>query len=306
VHRSRIFAVVTAIFGVAACSQGVNTAQSLNPSLRVDAKQQNLLYVGAGSTISMYSYTDGKIGGLVDSFEVGASAGTLCIDKEQRVYVPYREARKGYIERYEHGATQPDLAYHFQQGAPVGCSYDNDYSRLAILDRGYHFYYWNVIVMPGREKYAAQGPSVNAIAYDDTGTLFLLGLPYQSYTSQLVEVPHSERFPVDVNITGGTITSPGPLAWGNPNLLLVDEQYDGESKPGVYQLSISGTNAEIVGGFALANTSHVMSIAKVADKLIVSDDKKGAVEVYNFPSGSLYATFTPKGGVSSAVVSQAR
>lgn len=60
-HRSRIFAVVTAIFGLAACSQGINTAQSLNPSLRVDAKQQNLLYVGAGSTISMYSYTDGKL-----------------------------------------------------------------------------------------------------------------------------------------------------------------------------------------------------------------------------------------------------
>jgi hypothetical protein len=319
VRRSGAFAVVTAIFGLAACSQGLNPAQSLAPSQdtpasqfvaagaqRTNAKQQNLLYVGSGSTISMYSYADGNIGGLVGSFQVGASAGSLCIDNEQRVYVPYRELRKGYIARYEHAATQPDLTQHFQQGAPLSCSYDNDYARLAILNKGYHFYYWNVIVLPGRGKYVDPESFVNSIAYSSAGTLFLVGTPYGSYTSQLNEVRHSDLRPVAMTLTGGTITSPGPLAWGNPYLLLVDEQYEGGNTPGIYQLSISGTTAKIVGGFALSSTSHAASIVKVADKLIVADDEKGAIEVYDFPGGTLYATFTPFSGVTSAVVSQSR
>jgi hypothetical protein len=307
VHRFIICSAIAAIFALSACGQSIdrNQAPSSLPAT-FDAKQQNLLYVGSGTTISMYAYADGNVGKLVNSFHVPASAGELCIDKQQRVYVPYRLERRGYIERYEHGATTPDLSYHFQQGAPVGCSYDNDNQRLGILDRGYHFYYWNVIVMPGRYKYAAPGPSVNAIAYNNDGTLFLLGIPYQSYTSQLVEIPRGDRLPIAVSIAGGTIVAPGPLAWGNPNLLLIDEEYKDGSNPGVYQVSVNGTNGKIVGGFALSSTSYASSIVKDSDKLIVADDKKGAVEIYNFPSGSLYATFKPSSGATSAVVSQGR
>ena len=317
--RSTSLAVAALILGLGGCSQGVNPAQSVNPSQgtpashfvaavaqRPDAKQSNLLYVASTKTISMYSYADGQIGSLVDSFSVAAAAGTLCIDKEQRVYVPYRESTKGYIARYEHAATKPDLKYHFRQGAPIGCSHDNEHSRLATLDHGYHFYTWNVIVMPGRIKYAAPGPIVRSIVYDNAGALFLSGASYGSYSSQLVEVPYGDDSPFPVSVKGGTITSAGPLAWGNPNLLLVDEQYNGRNTPGVYQLAVSGTNAKIVGGFALTSSSHVASIQKVADKLIVADDASNAIEVYNFPSGSLSASFTPSGGVTSAILSQAR
>ena len=305
-RRSRGFAVAAAIFGLAACSQGLNPAQSVNPPAQPDTKHSNLLYVASGNTISMYSYANGNIGSLVKSFQVGADAATLCIDTKQRVYVPYRQFGKGFINRYEHAAKHPDLSYHFQQGAPLGCSYDNQYMRLAILDKGYHFYYWNVIVFPGRRKYVDPESFVNSIVYNNAGTLFLAGTPYGSYTSQLHEVRKSDKSPVAISLTGGTIVKPGPLAWGNPYLLLVDEQYEGGSNPGIYQLAVSGKTAKIVGGFALTSTAHAASVFKVADKLIVADDDKGAVEVYNFPSGSLYASFTPFSGVTSAVVSQSR
>ncbi|MFY9631041.1 MAG: hypothetical protein WAJ94_05475 [Candidatus Cybelea sp.] len=92
-------------------------------------------------------------------------------------------------------------------------------------------------------------------AYDTDGNLYVDGFSYPTFAVMISELPSGKRRMHTVNYSGGTIQYPGGVNWDRvkSQLVINDQECQGLYASCVYQLTVSGSSATIVGSTPLNN-----------------------------------------------------
>jgi hypothetical protein len=210
-----------------------------------------------GGQGALFDYPSGKV---VTRLQQTFDAAGACSDKKGDVFAAgYGESVEGVLAEYAYGATSPTATFQFSSGGRAfGCSVDSTTGNVAaIIGDEFSF---SVAVVPnfpsGSPKtytYAGMGELIS-VGYDDSGNLFLLGVPASGGgTYALAELPKggSSFEPISVNL-GATIDQVETVQWDGKYLTIEATVNPGHGKPrdfphAIYRLSVSGSNARVVG-----------------------------------------------------------
>jgi hypothetical protein len=210
-----------------------------------------------GGQGALFDYPSGKMSSrLSQTFD----AAGACSDKKGNVFVTgYGESIEGVLVEYAYGATSPTATFTFSAGGRgFACSVDSTTGNVATIlgDEGS----FSVAVVPNFPSgspetytYAGMGELLS-VGYDDSGDLFLLGVPSSGGgTYALAELPSggSSFEPISVNL-GATIDQVDTVQWDGKYLTIEATINPGHGKPkdfphAIYRLSVSGSNAQVVG-----------------------------------------------------------
>jgi hypothetical protein len=209
-----------------------------------------------GELGTLFDYPSGKIvARLGQKFD----AAGACSDKKGDVFVAgYGESIEGVIVEYTYGALSPSATVEFNSGGRgFACSVDSATGNVATIlgDEGS----FSVAVVPNFPSgspetytYAGMGELLS-VGYDDSGNLFLLGVPANGGTYALAELPSGGTSfePISVNL-GATIDQVDTVQWDGKYLTVEATVNPGHGKPkdfphAIYRLSISGSSAKVVG-----------------------------------------------------------
>jgi hypothetical protein len=263
-------------------------------------ESKSLLYVSnAGNgTVTVYDYQGGNNLRLVGTLTGFSTPEQPCIDASGDVFVP--DAGAASIVEYAHGGTAPIATLNFPGGVPYSCSVDiHDTGNLAVANND--GYAGNVGIYAG----ATGSPtifhpglsSVLYVGYDPSGDLFVDGLKGvgSNQGSALAEFPNGGSGFSILTMAGATVDYPQQVQWSGKHLLLGDLHVN-NGNSGVYRMTVSGNTATVIattqfsafdqGGFWKLNGRGKVIAASA------SYGHGNAVYVYNYPSGSLYATIT--------------
>jgi hypothetical protein len=266
------------------------------------AKSDDLLYVTNYSSVSVFTYPQGKLVGTLKSFfdSVGG-----CVDAEGNVFVT-NDKPQGVYE-YAHGGTKRIAFYRTTVAGAVGCAISPTNGDLAIS--GFSSY---VEIYKG-----AQGKPVTLHdshmfsnqfdTYDDNGDLFVLGLRNPKGHQQLSELPsgstHFESIKADANIY-----DEGGIQWSDGYLTAVSNT----RKTGMYQFQVTGTKAHEVSATTLGPPAYIVLQYFIDGSTVIVPNLersgKSNVLYYNYPSGG-QPTLTLTQGIGAArgvVVSHAQ
>jgi hypothetical protein len=213
----------------------------------------DLLYVGAGTTGTIYSFPDGK---FVGTFGTAATIHAMCSDEKGNVFItasekPNKSPAAGFVYEYAHGGTAPVATLNVpSHDIPVSCSRDPKSGNLAVTS-------WDSRnFAPLVEVYA--GASGNPVtytshalgakpqaAYDNAGNLFVTSGGNQG--AELVKGGQQlEKIAFDQTLGGAD-----HLQWDGADFALQSfhaTKYGKERIPErVFRLQISGTKATVLG-----------------------------------------------------------
>lgn len=275
------------------------------------AKRQDLLYVSDDGNYHVYVYTypGAQLVGMLDT-AYGSPAG-MCVDKVGHIFVA--EYNYNEILEYAHGGTNP-INTLYDSGQPLGCSIDRRTGNLAVSNAyGPSGGYGNVAVYAkakGTPQIYYTDPSVmsgiDLCTYDNKGNLFVDGTTrYNQFA--MAELPKKKKAFTYISLNQ-SINTPGGIAWDGKYIALGDEN----SNPAViYQLSISGSTATVIGTTTLDNISRVrtFSIPLLASKkarggVVIAPSIFGTVGFYNYPAGGAATTSFSQNQPFAAVVSK--
>lgn len=304
-----------AVCALAACSggTGIPTAGTAQPGSPVGAhlrahswmamsarETKSLLYVSnAGNgTVTVYDYQGGNNLRLVGTLTGFATPEQPCVDASGDVFVP--DAGAASVVEYAHGGTTPIATLSYPGGSPYSCSVDvHNTGNLAVSNNnGYEGNVGIYAAATGSPTTYRPGLSnVFYLAYDPSGDLFADG--FKGYgsdeASALAELPSGGAGFSMLTVAGANVTYPQQLQWSGQHLLVGDLHINnGDS--GLYRMKVSGDIATVIattqftafdqGGFWKENGRG---------KVVAASAGYGHgsnVYVYNYPSGSLYATLS--------------
>jgi hypothetical protein len=264
-----------------------------------EAATSDLLYVGTlGKGLSMYTYPEGKLVGVVENANFSRLAGE-CIDASGDVFVT--NLGNNEIFEYPHGSKK--LAQTLD--APTGyngidCSVDPTTGNLAVsLLHGRGDRAGGVAIYP-----RAQGspqlyttPNIHGYffcGYDDEGNLFIDGRP-PTGTFHLAELPAGSSKFVDITLNE-KIGVPGSVLW-HGKYLAVGDQYAAD----VYEFRIRGSHGTLV------NTTPLNGIKPhLADRAFWIQGKRIVVATRSkaYPQGAVDFFAYPAGGNATKIVSK--
>jgi len=262
-HVNRYALGFIAIATLAGCGSQVAPTSGTTPlgattqtqALEASSPPDTLVYAFEnliGGQGDMYDLTSGTVTRLQQTFD----AAGACSDKRGNVFVAgYGESIEGILTEYTYGATSPSATFKFTSGGRAfGCSVDNTTGNVAAIlgDEGS----FSVAVVPNFPSgspetytYAGMGELLS-VGYDDSGNLFLLGVPASGGgTYALAELPSggSSFEPISVNL-GAVIYAVSNVQWDGKYLTIEATIKRGKPKNfphAIYRLSISGSSAHV-------------------------------------------------------------
>jgi len=268
---------------LAACNSTMNGTNTLPQGVGAQNKAHkaspdgDLLYVDDGgfngfdSYAVVYTYPQGKHAGKLTGFfgpqgECSDSNGDVFI-----VTITSLSEHSTTVYEYAHGGSTP-IATLSEPGEGYGCSIDPTTGNLAVANlydetNPYGPDYGDVAVFPGAQGsstmyYPSTGENFYYCGYDDTGNLYLsdstadgLGLARLPSGGNSIESVN-----LDVALHHGYVFYPS-VQWDGKEITvsstLKDEMNPRYSGPiNVYQLSISGSSATVVGTTTLKATQE--------------------------------------------------
>lgn len=262
---------------------GTEISQSRVPNgrkawMRPESKSGDLLYVTDGCDgTCVLSYPSGK---LVGSLNVGGfvNAGA-CADSQGNVFI----SNYNSVVEYPHGKNSPVATFSLPGVSAAGCAIDPTTGSLAVVYQGSNT---NIAIFPPGSNSPSlyeSGLDSSTCAYDSYGNLFVAGLNGQ--TPQLAELPSGDSQFRSIRISGN-VGLPGQLQWANGRL-----NYESVNKRNafVYQLSLSGSSASVVGTTPIKGPAHVYYSWIYGNRILVPYSGHGAnaqkLGIWKYPQG---------------------
>jgi hypothetical protein len=246
-----------------------------------EAKAQDLLYVSAISTSSVYvySYPKGELVGTLTGFDMPQG---LCSDTKGNVFVANYRATN--LIEYAHGGTTPIATIADPNYWPEGCAVDRTTGNLAVTDNGADgeggmAVYLHATGSPHRHR-APHMFYYFFCGYDDQGDLFVDGENYASIpTTELAEISGGAQRLVDITMDQ-SIGLPGGVQWDG-NYLAVGDAENGV----IYQFKISGNTGTREGTTSLNDSSTVNQFWIQDSAVIGANFDSPSIMFWNYPAG---------------------
>lgn len=220
------------------------------------AQTQDLLYVTDYSSVTVYTYPQGKHMGTLTGF--GSAVGE-CVDNRGDVFVTNQLPARIY--EFAHGGTKRFATLKTHVG-PVGCAIDPVTGDLAVAG------FSGVPPGPGIDIFKrAKGKAIfykaplfyftQFCGYDNKGDLFVDGPRDQDGDPALAELPKGSRSLVSIRLNA-TIYASGGVQWHNKYLAVGAHvpPRGSQSTPVIYQFAISGTQGRKVGTTILGGPGY--------------------------------------------------
>jgi hypothetical protein len=219
-------------------------------SPEIDAKPKPLLFVSDAETddVYMFALPSLKMMGTITGFQQPEGE---CSNSKGDVWITDANAQKIYQVSHS-GRLEATLSDG--DGYPVGCAWNAKNGDVAVMNifnlTGSH---GEVIVFPPRSK----APTIyenskayyyNLGGYDASGNLFFDGRNKDGHF-MLSELPAGAKSAKTIKVSGAELYFPGMVqesATGR-DLLVGDQECGDKSAACVYQLSVNGTTAKVLG-----------------------------------------------------------
>jgi hypothetical protein len=225
-------------------------------SPEIDAKSTPLLFVSDAYTedVYMFAVPSLKLMGTITGFQQPQGE---CSDSKGDVWITDANAQKIY-EVSHSGRLESTLSAG--DGYPVGCAWDAKSGDLAVMN------IFNVTGTPGEVMVfppGSKGPTVyknpkeyyyDLGGYDASGNLLFDGRNKEG-EFMLSELPAGAKSGETIRVTGGRLYFPGmvQMSTTGSSLLVGDQECGAQNAACIYQLSVSGTTAKVVGTTTLEN-----------------------------------------------------
>jgi hypothetical protein len=209
-----------------------------------NAKNTDLLYATSGRTVvSVFTYPKMKLVGTLSGFE---GANGACVGNAGDTFITNGDGSS--ILEFAHGGTAPINTLNDPGYTPFDCAIDPISGDLAVanFDGGVAIY---KSAQGAPIMYSLMGVGAQFCGYDNEGNLFVDG--YARYRAvALLELQRgSNQFEnITVDFNHSTTIGAGPIQWDGQHLAMGYGEYN---RSVIYQLSVSGSNATIVGSTTL-------------------------------------------------------
>jgi len=215
-----------------------------------------LLFISDDSTQDVYIFTMPamQLKGTLTGFN--APQG-MCTDKQGNIWI----VNTGTAQGLKYSRTGKQLgSVSDPSGTPVGCAVNPTNGDLALSDilgssgAGGIEIYHKGSGSPTRYSNPSQFEYFFP-AYDTDGNLYVDGLSYPTVAVVISELPSGKDTMRTINYSGGTIGFPGGVNWDRVRgqLVVNDQECQAVYSSCVYQLTVSGSSAKIVGSTLLNN-----------------------------------------------------
>ncbi len=215
-----------------------------------------LLFISDDSTQDVYIFTMPamQLKGTLTGFN---GPQGMCTDRQGNIWI----VNTGTAQGLKYSRTGKQLSsVSDPSGTPVGCAVNPTNGDLALSDilgssgAGGIEIYPNASGSPTRYSNPSQYEYFFP-AYDAAGNLYVDGLSYPTAAVVISELPSGKQSMHTVKYSGGTIGFPGGVNWDRVQgqLVVNDQECQGLYSSCVYQLTVSGSNAKIVGSTPLNN-----------------------------------------------------
>ena len=238
---------------------------------------QDLLYVGDGELVKIYTYPRGKFVAPLGNF---GSVYGMCSDADGDVFIP--EYFQNEILEYAHGGSSPIATINTIYNFPSGCSIDPTTGNLATATlNGLEVFKpspggWSLPTI-----YTDSGVGLmNFCAYDGSGDLFVDGYD-GSY--QLAQLAAGSSALTNISLSQ-SIKKPSGLMWDGHNLAIASGRDTGKFPAPIYRFNISGSAGTLVGTtrlFRAGGQFHQFWIQ--VNKIIGTHDAGEAI--WSYPEG---------------------
>jgi hypothetical protein len=221
-----------------------------------NAKTKQLLFVSDAGTDDVYMYA------LPTLELVGTITGFVqpqgeCSDTKGDVWITDTNAQTTYEVSHE-GRLENTLSD--SDGYPIGCAWNPKNGDVAVMNLfNLDGAQGGVLVYPSGSKSPAEYTNpkqyyYNFGGYDSSGNLFFDGREGGVFV--LSKLAAGAKSATSIKVTGGTIYYPGMVQWASSSELLVGDQECGDVNAScVYQLTVSGSSATIVGTTTLETSA---------------------------------------------------
>jgi hypothetical protein len=236
-----------------------------------------LIYAVGDESSFVFTYPNGKL-----VHKIAATGLSACSDRKGNVFVTQVRS----IAKYEHGATKPVETYKVNAGTVYSCSVDAKTQDLATVVLCIHQCGNEVVILrkhgPRRRYHVASLTALLYCAYDDKGNLFVDG--YNGTAFGLAELPRGAHKFVSISVDK-PIKYPAQIQWDGENLAIERRIY-----PLIYRLSVSGSQARVVGRTHLAGIGYRATQSWIENGTIAIPSatyNKRPMEIflYNYPAG---------------------
>lgn len=268
------------------------------------AKKGPLAYISSYSysTIWIYSWPKGKKVGEIAAPVVDEPQG-MCVDGSGNVFVANTGAHN--ILEFARGALKPIQTLDDAGAYPTGCSVDPTTGNLAVTNlctapscgSGNVYVYEKAT---GTPKMYVDDPMFAYFfcGFDDKGNLFVDGLSNSSEAFHFAELPHGRKHFIDIALKElANFNSPAGVQWDG-KYIAVGVQTTAPA-PSIYQYSISGSQATLVGDTVLKEANYVdqfwllsQSKSRVATDVVAPNsgiggygNYSGIAGFYDYPAG---------------------
>lgn len=208
-----------------------------------------LIYAtGACGGTCVLSYPSGSLVGELNVGDAGA-----CADGSGNVFI----ADKSNLFEYAHGGTTPTHTFTVSDGEINGCSVDKKTGDIATAVVGTNSY--NVVIFPNATgspvTYTVNDFAIQYCGYDETGNLFVDGR-HSGYpeTFAFYELIKGGAQFTNISVSDGKSLNPGAVQWDGAYITV--QSIGAKKGVTVYRLSLSGSNATIIGTTKLKNISR--------------------------------------------------
>ena len=313
VHRYLAAGTILLLSGCSAMQPLALPGPTQARSASIDAASGDLMYAAStdGKHIYVFSYPQGKLVQKITPPKGTISLQGLCSDASGNVYVTSISKGKGsggaegHLYEYAHGATKVRWTLNFYDAAPFGCAVDPKANTIAVSTVGLGSRNGEVWTYTPGSNYGSQYASYNTrnyfyCAYDGKGNLFVngTGAGNEMYLDELVS-GKSQMTELVLN-KYVSVSGMGQLQWDGTNMTLEDL-----TAGAIYQLSISGSDAEIAGKTALSGwTGSALSTIAGSTVLVPTGVSQTSIGTWKYPSGGkLLKSFSSPSGVFALTIS---
>jgi sugar lactone lactonase YvrE len=245
----------------------------------------SLLYVSnfASGRVSVLSYPSGQKAGELKGL-YGPNGG--CTDGAGNVWIT--DTLDQQIVEYRTGDAKRVAVLSDPDQYPIDCSVDPTSGDLAVTNlygsASPSLAAGSVVIYPDAHG-MPEGPYYDSVMYymyfchyDTAGNLFFDG---ESYGGQfrLAEIPHGASSIVDITL-GQNVEQPGDIEPDGADIALADQQAHV-----IYQVSVSGSQATVVGTTPLEKTPEIEQFVLSGTSVTAAEGIGNRIGMWPYPSG---------------------
>jgi hypothetical protein len=261
---------------------------------------RRLLFISDDSSQDVYIFTMPamQLKGTLTGFD---GPQGLCSDNQGNIWI----VNTSTFQAFKYTRTGQLLgSVSDPSGTPAGCAINPTNGDLALSDlvgssgAGGVEVYHNASGSPTRYSNPSQYQYF-FLAYDTDGNLYVDGRTYPTFSTMISELPSGSGTMHTVNYSGGTVQFPGGVNWDRVNgqLLVNDQECNGIYASCVYQLTVSGSSAKIVGSTPLNNFDGTPCDVDQGTIAPFSKYFAGPCIPYSYTESSVDRWAYPSGGV---------